>query len=167
MIKIECKPNELCRLAQEVCGDKMSYLNQCIAELTGLCNEQKGIIDKLEQAVIVKDDIIKKHQEQLIEFTRKMGDATVTTWALNNFLVLSQQKVQEYLNSIDNATRAVIGLFMFQSLPDNAPAIMIDYIKKVTQPEAVSSTVVVNHADVAVGVAENGSQVFHHQSEQQ
>jgi uncharacterized coiled-coil protein SlyX len=70
---LNCNTHELQKVAQVICGDKMNFMEQRIAELTALSKRQEEIICELEKAVIAKDEIIKKIKNNLLTLLGKLG----------------------------------------------------------------------------------------------
>lgn len=170
-MQLSCEASELQQMALLMTSDKINALEQRIAELVARCEQQAQQIARLEAAVNERDETIKERdktieeqRKQMVEMSLKYQESAITTWMLQQFLVLSRQKAKFYVSSMDNDMRAQLGQFMFQSLPDNAPPVLVEYVRTVTQPEPQQPMIAVSHADVAVGVAEQGSNVFHHQS---
>ena len=144
-MQLNLETEELRQMALMIFGDKISAMEQRIAELEALCTAKDIRIEELERAVDERDTKIAAQQNQVMDLTMKMNETTLTTWALKQFLVLSKQKASVYVHSVDNNMRAQLGQFMFQSLPENAPPILVDYVRKVTQPESPEPMVTNNH----------------------
>lgn len=133
-MQLKCETEELRQMALMMFGEKIDALEQRVAELLELCKAKDDRAAALEEALKGRDAIIADQQKQLLELTMNMSDTAMTTWALHQFLVLSMQKTTVYVRSSDNNVRTLLGQFMFQALPDNAPAMQLDYVRDVTKP---------------------------------
>lgn len=166
-MQLNCETDELRQMALLMVGEKINTLEQRIAEQEAELSRKDERIAELELGVRERDDRIEQLQSQIMEMSMKMNGTVLTTWALQQYLVLSQPKATVYVRSVDNRVRAQIGQFLFQALPDNAPPMQLDYVREVTQPEPPIPTIAVGHADVAVGLAEDGAKIFHHYEQYQ
>lgn len=177
-MQLNCEASEFQQMALLMTSEKINALEQRVEELLARCEQQARQIAGLEADVKVRDETIRERDEtlrerdktieelrqQIVEMSLKYQESAMAAWMLKQFLVLSRQKAKVYVSSMDNDTRAQLGQFMFQSLPDNAPPMLVEYVRTLTQPDPPKSIISVAHADVAVGVAEDGANVFHHQS---
>jgi hypothetical protein len=100
-------------------------------------------------------------KEQIYDITMQLKNTAMTTLTISQFLVLSCPKAQRYVQGIDNKFRALLGHFLFESLPDNAPKTSVDYVRSITQPDRTKSTIEVTHADQVNGVVEKGAEIIH------
>lgn len=165
-----CETEEFEQLFQMMIAPKLEERDRRIEELTKKCQLQEDIIANQKQEIDNRDATINELREKFIELSKKMNDAAMAAWTINQFLVLSQQKAQIYAQSVDNNTRAHVGQFLFQSLPDNAPQVQIEFVRTITQPEApppplindhrtfnaTGDVVIEKHVDYEVGHVETG-----------
>ena len=134
-MQLNCETEELRQMALLMVGDKIKALEERIQTLEEQCDQKDERIRQQDVAIRERDEKITKQQNQIVDMTMKINETTMTTWALQQYLVLSQQKAKVYVRSVDNSMRALLGQFMFQSLPDDAPPVLLDYVRNVTQPE--------------------------------
>lgn len=156
-MQLNCETDELKQMALLIFGDKIHILKQRIAELEADNKAKDQRIETLEKDVKEREDKLAKQQKQIVDMSMKMNETTMTAWALQQFLVLSKQKANVYVHSVDNGTRAQIGQFMFQSLPDNSPPIMLEYVRMMTQPDPPTPPVI--QGDYVVGNKSVGNEV--------
>lgn len=142
-MQLNCETEELRQMALLMFGDKIKVLEERADTLQERCDQKDEYIRQLEAIIRERDEKITKQQNQIVELSMKINETTMTTWAIQQYLVLSQQKAKIYVRSVDNNMKAQLGQFMFQSLPDNAPTVLLDYVRDVTQPETPPTTMIV------------------------
>ena len=158
-MQLDLKTEEFKEMAEMLFSDKIERLEKELEE----CRKDarmKGLrISELEDMVAERDEKIDRMGEQLYELSVKMNEAAITAWAQKQFVPVSKKKAQVYVRGIDGGTRAVIGHFMLESLPDDAPQIFVEYVSRVTMPEPPVPTINVGYADTVNGVGEHIDQM--------
>jgi len=77
-----------------------------------------------------------KRRNAELEAERQQGAPQQPTMVVNNFFVLSEQKVVSYIGALDNNGRFFAGHFLHHTLTDGTPAKMLAKVDEITSLQA-------------------------------
>lgn len=134
-MRLDLETEELKQMAQLIFSEKINLLEKQKEEAENACLVKDAQITELQSVVMQQKVFIEHLKAQIIELQQRVDQNSFSTMLLNHFLVLEEQKANCYMLGLHSQERALLGHFMIQTLPDDAPQSMIETVKTMSRPE--------------------------------